>query len=39
MKFTESNGVLEVEFTPADIKRLTEYGDYELEFGNGKELS
>ena len=31
MNFTESNGVLEVEFTPADIKNLAEYGYYPVE--------
>ena len=39
MNFTESNGVLEVEFTPADIKRLTEYGYHPVEDLYGLEVN
>ena len=39
MKFTESNGVLEVEFTPADIKNLAEYGYHPVEDLYGLEVS
>ena len=39
MNFTESNGVLEVEFTPADIKNLAEYGYYPVEELYGLEVN
>ena len=39
MNFTESNGVLEVEFTPADIKRLTEYRYHPVEDLYGLEVN
>ena len=38
MNFTESNGVLEVEFTPADIKNLAEYGYHPVEDLYGLEV-
>ena len=39
MNFTESNGVLEVEFTPADIKNLAEYGYSPVEDLYGLEVN
>ena len=39
MNFTESNGVLEVEFTPADIKNLAEYGYSPVEELYGLEVN
>ena len=39
MKFTELSDVLEVEFTPADIKNLAEYGYYPVEELYGLEVN
>ena len=39
MKFTELSGVLEVEFTPADIKNLAEYGYSPVEELYGLEVN
>ena len=39
MNFTELSDVLEVEFTPADIKNLAEYGYYPVEELYGLEVN
>ena len=39
MKFTELSDVLEVEFTPADIKNLAEYGYHPVEDLYGLEVN